>query len=162
MVFFLSTCVLHWAQMEAGVGQSVSAGPGHLGWCWEDRDRLTPALSLCVGAQDKFHLLALPLSNGLWVMMDVYHTQIWISVGSEELYLSGFYENYRLLLWYNLLEMGLKSHPFTCLICNHVHLTESSDRKKSLLNYWQMAICWVYELLLVYKILKRCKSKRCY
>lgn len=50
MVFFLSTCVLHWAQMEARVGQSVSAGPGHLGWCWEDRDRLAPALSLCVGS----------------------------------------------------------------------------------------------------------------
>lgn len=35
----------------------------------------------------------------------------------------------------SVLEMGLKSHLFTCLICNHIHLTEYSNRKDSLLNY---------------------------
>lgn len=68
-------------------------------------------------------------------------------------------ENKSLLCNAICLEMGPKSHLFTCLICNHVHLTEYSNRKDSLLNYWQMAICWVYELLLVNRILKRCKSK---
>lgn len=56
-----------------------------------------------------------------------------VTVGSKELLFVQVLGELTPALEPNLSEMGLKSHPFTCLICNHVHLTEESDRKKEII-----------------------------